>query len=164
MNSKTLIAAAAAVLIGAAMPAWAVDGCKVLLCLAGPWQSIPACASEVEQLFQDLWNGDPFPSCSFAGGVTYMPHVPNAPTVGTVSAANTWLTQWAPARDPNCPPRYVTAFDEIGRTRYGCRYLGMIGVHVDGQLWSRTYWNVGGGSETELSGHPQSLLGVQSRR
>jgi hypothetical protein len=44
-NSKTLMAAAAVILIGAAMPAWAVDGCKVLLCLAGPWESIPAAAA-----------------------------------------------------------------------------------------------------------------------
>jgi len=40
----------------------------------------------------------------------------------------------------------------------------MIGVHIDGQLWARTYRNGGGGSETELSDYPQSLLGVQARR
>lgn len=162
-HSKTLIAAATVILIGAAMPAWAVDGCKVLLCLAGPWESIPACVGEVEQLFRDLWNGDPFPSCSFASGVTYTPNI-LAPTADTASAANNWLAQWAAVPDPNCPPQYVTRFDAIGRSKYGCMYVGMIAVRIDGQLWSRTYWNVGGGSVTELSSYARSVLGVQSVR
>jgi len=33
------------ILIGAAMPVWAVNGGKVLLCLAWPWESIPAAAA-----------------------------------------------------------------------------------------------------------------------
>ena len=164
MNSKTLAAAATAILIGAAMPVWAADGCKVLLCLAGPWQSIPTCVSEVEQLFQNLRNGAPFPSCGFADGASYSPNSLNAPAVGSANAANTWLTQWAPAPDPNCPPQYQTRFDEIGRTMYGCRYVGMISVRVDGQLWSRTYWGTGGGSVTELSASARSVFGVQGAR
>jgi hypothetical protein len=149
--SKALIALAAAILIGAVTPAGAVDGCRVLLCLAGPWQRIAACVSEVEQLFQDLWDGDPFPSCRLAGGAPYTPDLSSAPTLAHANAANTWLAQWVPAPDPNCPPPYVTTFPARDRTMYGCRYIGMIAVRVDGQLWSKTYWNVTGASVTELS-------------
>jgi hypothetical protein len=161
-NSRALIAAAAAVLIGAATPAWAVEGCKVLLCLAGSWQSIPACVSEVEQLFQDLLIGEPFPSCSLASGAAYTPAVPNAPVAGA-AAANMWLAQRASAPDPNCPPPYVTTFYAAGRTMYGCAYVGMIPLHVNGGLWSTTYWNMGGGSVTELSAyaHVAGALGVK---
>ena len=155
------MATATAILIGAAMPAWAVDGCKILLCVAGAGQSIPACVSEVEQLFQDLGNGAPFPSCSFANAATYSPNSLNAPALGS---ANAWLTQWEPAPDPNCPPQYRTRFNEIGRTTYGCRYVGTIPVRIDGQLWSRTYWSTGGGSVTELSASTRSVFGVHGAR
>jgi hypothetical protein len=164
MNSKTLIAAATALLIAAAMPAWTVDGCRFLLCLAGPWQGIPGCVSEVERLFQDLSSGDPFPSCSFANRASYSPNSLNAPAVGSANAPNTWPTQWEPAPDPNCPPQYRTRLNEIGWTMYGCRYVGMIPVRVDGQLWSRTYWSTGGGSVTELSASAPSVFGVRGAR
>ena len=161
--SKTLMVVLAATLIGAAAPAGAVDGCKVLLCLAGPWQSIPACVSEVEQLFQDLLNGDAFPSCSFASGAAYTPSLSKEPSASTASAANSWLSQWAPAPDPNCPPMYVTTFAPLGRTIYGCQYRGVIVVRLNGQDWSRTYWDPGGGSVTELSSYAQSVGEVKQR-
>jgi hypothetical protein len=159
--SKTLMVVLAATLIGAAAPAGAVDGCKVLLCLAGPWQSIPACVSEVEQLFQDLLNGDAFPSCSFASGAAYTPSLSKEPSASTASAANSWLGQWASAPDPSCPSKYVSSFSPFGRTVYGCQYRGLIAVHLNGQVWSRTYWNLGGGSVTELLSYAQSVGGVQ---
>lgn len=87
VSSKSLYAALAALLISAAAPARAVDGCKVLLCLAGPWQSIPACVGEVEQYFRDLWSGAAVPSCRFASGVVYAPNVVNLPT-GTAGIRN----------------------------------------------------------------------------
>src|SRR5438132_12016704 len=66
MSKRIVIAAVALASAFAAVPARAVDGCTVLLCLAGPWQSIGECVAPVEQLFADLWNGDPFPGCSNA--------------------------------------------------------------------------------------------------
>jgi hypothetical protein len=162
-NSTPLVALAVALLIGVATPARAVDGCKVLLCLAGPWQSIAACVSEVEQLFQDLWDGDPFPSCSLASGTPYIPNIPNARMRGA-GAANVWLAQRALAPDPNCPPQYVTALEWFGRPTYGCRYAGMIAVRMNGELWSKTYWNMAGGSVTELSAYAQSFGRVPGMR
>jgi hypothetical protein len=162
-SSKVFITvAAAAVLLTVAMPASAVDGCKVLLCLAGPWQSIPACVGDVEQLFQDLWNGDPFPSCALANGRVPLSNLSNASGAGVASASNTWLAQWAAAPDPECPSPYVTLFSELRMPRYGCRYVGVIPLYVGGQLWSRTYWSVGQASVTELAPHPKPLAGLQS--
>ena len=160
-SSKTLIATLAALMFGAAGPARAIDGCKVLLCLAGPWQGIPACVSEIEQLFRDLWSGDPFPSCSVATGTSYAPGVANAPGAGIASASNTWLAQWIPVPDPNCPAQYLTIAGGNPRAMYGCRYAGMIPVRIGGQLWSTTYWSVGMGSVTELSAYARSFGVVQ---
>ena len=148
-KSKALIAVCLAILTAVATPARAVDGCKVLLCLAGPWQAIPACVSEVEQLFQDLWSGAPFPSCDFARGVVFAPGVPGAASVGTASADNMWLAQWQTAPDPYCPRQYVTSVSARGRTIYGCGYARAVRLYVDGEPWSVTYWNLGGDAVTE---------------
>ena len=159
--SNALIALIAAILIVAAVPARAVDGCKVLLCLAGPWQQIPTCASEVDQLFRDLAKGDPFPSCRLAAGAPFSPDLPYAPMPAPASAANTWLAQRVIQPDPNCPSQYLTIFLAKDRAVYGCRYIGMIAVHVGGQLWSKTYWNAAGGSVTELSVGTELLSAIR---
>ena len=162
-NGKSLFAAVAAILIGAATPAWAVDGCKVLLCLAGPWQSIPACASEVEQIFRELWAGAAFPSCSLADGAPYAPSLADGPDAGGTSASNVWLAQQAPAPDPNCPRQYVTFAGGLRRPMYGCRYAGMISVRVNGQAWLTTYWSLAGASVTVPLAH-DGVLGLTPRR
>src|SRR5438132_12043569 len=105
MSKRIVIAAVALASAFAAVPARAVDGCTVLLCLAGPWQSISECVAPVEQLFSDLWNGDPFPSC-------HMVSAPGAaaassPPGGSASAGNTMIGGWGTAPDPRCPPQYV---------------------------------------------------------
>ena len=156
-NPKLLIKAVAAILIGGVTPAWALDGCKVLLCLAGPWQSIPACASEVEELFRSMGNGDAFPSCAFASGTTYASEIPSVARASNAPATSTWLAQGRPAPDPNCPPQYVTIFYATARPMYGCRYAGMIRTYVDEKISSTTYWSAAGGSVTE-PGMPAYLL------
>ena len=45
-------------------------GCKVLLCLAGPWTSISECVPPVHQVLRDVAKGKPFPSCDEAGNGT----------------------------------------------------------------------------------------------
>lgn len=49
--------------------AGAVDGCKVLLCLAAPngWRSVSECVPPMEDLLKSLALGHSFPSCSMAG-------------------------------------------------------------------------------------------------
>ena len=161
-SASILFTATAAILIGTATPARAVDGCKVLLCLAGPWQEIAACVGEVEQLFRDLRRGDPFPSCTYASGASGTRAAGASPDGGTADASNVWLSQWSPAPDPNCLPRYLTVAGSARRPRYGCRFLGMIPVRIDGQLWSTTYWSLGGASVTEFSAHAEPVPGTST--
>jgi len=47
------------------MPASAVDGCLVLLCLAAPsWRAIPQCVPPITDVLRDLARGRPFPTCA----------------------------------------------------------------------------------------------------
>lgn len=114
-------------------PAAAVDGCKVLLCLAAPnWRAIPQCVPTINQLLHDLSRGRPFPTCSMSG------------------AGNTAANQWASAPD-NCPPQYTHVFDGPNGPIYSCNYTGAVAVNIDGSLWARTWWNMGGESVTEYT-------------
>ncbi|MHB1098234.1 MAG: hypothetical protein ACYCZR_01650 [Burkholderiales bacterium] len=48
-------------------------GCKVLLCLANPGgpEQYAQCVPPIEQLKNDLLNGNPFPTCEEAGGGSF---------------------------------------------------------------------------------------------
>ena len=104
-----LLAILAALAALAPSPAHAVDGCKVLLCLAAPsWRSIPECVPTINQLHRDLARGKPFPVCSMAGAGN--------------SANNTWAS--APGY---CPPQYTRVFD--GECRVCDRAVHWLMVH-----------------------------------
>jgi hypothetical protein len=156
MSKRIVTAAVALASALAAVPARAVDGCTVLLCLAGPWQSIGECIAPVEQLFSDLWNGAPFPSCNLA-------NAPNAgsPLGGSSSARNTMIGGWGRAPDPNCPPQYVI---RAMRHFYTCQYTGVIRVTVNGVLWSSTYWSPTGSSVTNFTAAAQTQNMTQDPR
>lgn len=47
--------------------AHAVDGCKVLLCLAGNWSNISQCRPDVEEALRQVERGQGLPSCEMAG-------------------------------------------------------------------------------------------------
>jgi hypothetical protein len=159
-RSKATLLAVVTVLLMAAAPARAVDGCKVLLCLAGPWRSISACVPPVEQLFSDLSNGEPFPPCRFANAAASSPSIPGTAFSGNSSASNVWMMSLASNPDPNCPAQYVTQFTSIVKM-YSCRYSAMIPVSVDGQWWSTTYWNRDGQSVTVWSPYALTVSGMQ---
>lgn len=53
--------------LGLSSPAHAVDGCKLLLCMAGNWQNIAQCAPTVRQALRDLARGRAWPTCSMGG-------------------------------------------------------------------------------------------------
>lgn len=57
-------------LFGFSSLASAVDGCKVLLCLANPNgpKAAAACVPTINELFDDLAHFKPFPTCSMASG------------------------------------------------------------------------------------------------
>lgn len=119
------LACVAASLAAGPQQAHALDGCLVLLCLAAPnWHAIPQCVPPIHQLFHDLRRGRPFPTCDMAG------------------PGNSSNHRWASA--PSfCPPQYTHEVSGESGTEYVCDYSGAISVQVDGQLWSRTWWNRG---------------------
>jgi len=131
----------AAALLGMSMPAAAVDGCQVLLCLAAPsWRNIPQCVPTVTQLLRDLARGKPFPSCAMAG------------------SGNTTGHDWASA--PSfCPPQYTRVVEGPNGPRYYCDQTGAISVTVNGSPFTRTWWTMDGGTVTEFSPAAKAQLG-----
>lgn len=67
---KTLIIAT--ILSTLSLPAFASDyGCQILLCLSNPASNggpkgIPECVPPINQLYDDLDHGKPFPTCDVA--------------------------------------------------------------------------------------------------
>lgn len=119
------------------MPAHAVDGCKFLLCIAGPWSSIPQCVPIVREVFRDLARGRPFPTCAMSGGGNY--------------ANNTWVNE------AECPSMYRN-YSHYANEYRGCRYPGRISVFVNGSLWSRVFWNMRGTTTTWYSDAARTSL------
>lgn len=128
-------------LLGTSLPAAAVDGCQVLLCLAAPsWRDIPQCVPTITQLLRDLARGKPFPSCAMAGSGNAAGH------------------DWASA--PSfCPPQYTRATEGPNGPRYYCDYDGAVSVTVNGAPFSRTWWTMDGGTVTEFSPAAKAQLG-----
>ncbi|RRS01178.1 hypothetical protein EIP75_21625 [Aquabacterium soli] len=130
-RKHTLAAVSAACVAGIATLAmhttvYAADGCKFLLCIAGPWKSIPLCVPTVKEVFRDIAKGHGIPSCSMSGAGN--------------SAANNWVNS-----EQACPVMY-RYYGDYGYQ--GCRYPGQITVLVDGQPWSTVYWDMAGNTST----------------
>jgi hypothetical protein len=134
-----------ALALAASAPAHAADGCLALLCLAAPsWRSIQQCVATVVEVLNDLARGRPFPSCDMAG------------------AGNNAALKWA---DPPtfCPAQYTTSTLLESSTTYQCQFDGAVEVEVNGQLWTRTWWNEGD-SVTEFSPAAKAQLGTWDPR
>jgi hypothetical protein len=127
-------------------PALAVDGCKVLLCLAAPsWRSIPQCVPVIQDVMRDLARGRPFPVCTMSGNGNNAQH------------------QWASA-PANCPAQYTRLVDVRNGPHYICDYVGAISIDIDGAPWSRIWWQVGGDSVTEFLPAAKARLGTWDTR
>lgn len=98
----------------------AADGCKFLLCIAGPWTTIPECRATVYEVFRDLAKGKAFPTCAMSG-------------VGN-SAGNSWMSE------ATCPILY-RRYNDYSSFYEGCAYTGKISVVINGAPWSDVYWN-----------------------
>jgi hypothetical protein len=109
--------------------AHAADGCKFLLCIAGPWTTIPECRPTVYEVFRDLALGRSFPTCDMSGDGN--------------NAGNAWTTE------ATCPIMY-RRYDHEGYYS-GCVYPGLISVYIEGSLWSQVYWNNRGETSTWYS-------------
>ena len=118
----------AAALFSMSATVQAVDGCKVLLCLAGNWKNISQCRPDVEQALRDVARGRGWPECSMGGNSR---------------AGNTFI---APDL---CPVQYRTEIQLESGVMYRCPFFAVVDVVVDGQPWSRTWWTPNGDSVTE---------------
>ena len=115
--------------LGLSAPAHAVDGCKLLLCMAGNWKNIGQCEPTVRQALRDAARGRSWPACSMGG---------------SSASANQYV---APQQ---CAPQYRTSWeDRNGNIVYSCPYSGVIHVAIEGQAWSRTWWSPSGDSVVE---------------
>lgn len=124
----------------------AVDGCRVLLCLAAPdWRQIPQCVPTVEELLSDLRRGRPFPRCDMAG----------AGNDAQLQAA------YAPG---GCPPQYMLEIPGESGSIYQCRYASVIAVRVNGQSWTNVWWDLTGDSVTEYLPPAKAQLGTWNTR
>lgn len=141
-----LLTGVATVTLMAPLPARAVDGCLVLLCLAAPsWRAITQCVSPVSQVFRDLARGKPFPTCAMAGGGN--------------SASHAWAS--APSF---CPSQYTHVYDGPNGPIYSCDYSGAISVAVHGAAFATTWWSPSGDSVTEFSAAAKAQLGSWDTR
>lgn len=116
--------------LGLPGPAHAVDGCKLLLCMAGNWQDISQCTPTVRQALRDVARGRGWPTCSMSGDS---------------ASGNQYVMP------EQCPKQYIThsETDESGRVIYSCPFSGVIHVAVEGRPWSRTWWSPSGESVVE---------------
>ena len=116
--------------LGFSGPAQAVDGCKLLLCMAGNWQNISQCTPIVRQALRDVARGHGWPTCSMGGNS---------------ASANQYVAL------EQCPEQYLAkaGTDEGGRDIYSCPFSGVILVAVEGRPWSRTWWSTSGDSVVE---------------
>lgn len=105
-------------LFGAA-PAHAVDGCKVMLCIAGNWQNIAVCRPEVEEAMREVERGHGWPQCS------------EAPNMGLE-----WTTE------ATCPPFYARYGGDSGGYM-GCTYGAVVRTKVNGAPWADMFWAPG---------------------
>lgn len=140
IRTATMLATAA-MLLGTSLPAAAVDGCQVLLCLAAPnWRAISQCVPTITQLIRDLARGKAFPICNMAGAGN--------------SASHAWAI--APSY---CPPQYTQVTDSERGPVYTCDYMGAVSVTVNGGDFTRTWWSLDGGTVTEFSPAAKAQLG-----
>jgi len=99
--------------------AHAVDGCKVLLCLAGNWSNISVCRPDVEQAMHDVEHGKGWPTCSEAPGMNLE-----------------WTTE------ATCPVFYSSYNPDTGAWA-SCQYGAIVRVQVNNLPWSDMLWAVG---------------------
>jgi hypothetical protein len=119
--------------------AYAVDGCKLLLCLAGSWSSISQCRPDVEQAFRDVARGRGWPTC------------------GTGGSSSTQM-QWA--TEATCP-RFYSYYNADNGGWSGCQYDGVISVRVNNAPWSDVFWSLTSGpTSTRYHDPARAALGA----
>jgi len=125
-------------------------GCQVLLCLADPRgpETESACVPPIEKLWSALAHGKSFPTCDLSTSLADIPDdakslLPaSALTTGQGTAAsNTWASGSYCREDM----LYWAGHDQ---DTLACRSSAAINVTIDGVLYTRVWWNEGGGATT----------------
>lgn len=141
VNSGVSSMALASLSMFSTSAAHAADGCKFLLCIAGPWSSIAECRATVHEVFRDLAHGRPFPSCGMSGANN--------------TAHNTWVDE------ASCPSMY-RQYGAVSGGYSSCAYPARISVYINGGLWSQVYWNMSANTSTWYSAAARSGLTQQA--
>lgn len=144
---KYLAAAAVMASLTFSSSAFALDGCKVLLCLAGNWKGIAACVPPVREALRDMALGHAYPHCDMNQGPVSVPGQPEA------NRADSYPTNAA-----TCPVMYSTYNPRNGWWQ-SCKYQGVISVVVQGADWTRVYWDANGDTSTWYSPAAKAQLG-----
>ena len=99
----------------------------------------------IREVLRDLARGKGFPTCSMSGPGNSANH--------------------KAARAPEfCPPQYTRRFDDETGPLFTCDYSGAVTVTVNGDVFSRTWWNRAGDSVTEFSEQAKTQLGTWDTR
>jgi hypothetical protein len=124
-------------------------GCQVLLCLADPRgpETEGACVPPIEKLWDALSHGQSFPVCDFSSSLRDLPQQAlSALPPGTLEslgvgtgASNTW------AGGGYCRPDMLY-WGGLERSQLLCRARAAINVSVNGSLFTRVWWGIGGRS------------------
>jgi hypothetical protein len=128
-----------------ATPAQAVDACKVLLCLAGSWRSIPACVPEVRKVLRDMARGKVFPTCKMAQapsglGVTSTPGGYTGVSDRMLQGTNCphYFRLWSWLKDES---QVSPDGKPMGSWSMDCEYSSVAELTINGLAWKRTYAN-----------------------
>lgn len=122
-------------------------GCQVLLCLANPGgpEQYGQCVPPIERLWSALRHGDAFPTCDFQSSLTDLsPQIRSAIPQNLLSslgrgtgASNTWAGGGYCRED-------MLYWGGPEQSVLMCRATAAINVNIDGQLYTRVWWGVGG--------------------
>jgi len=122
-------------------------GCQVLLCLADPRgpETESACVPPIEKLWSELRHGHAFPTCDFNSSLNGLPGWVRNALPASVSAnfgagtgaSNTWAGAGYCRED-------LLFWTGVDQSQLACRASGAIDVKIDGQLYTRVWWGVGG--------------------
>ncbi|MEB2558766.1 hypothetical protein [Burkholderia cenocepacia] len=154
--------AIAAALLAPAAPAHADGwGCQVMLCLSDPRgpENEGACVAPIEKLWDELSHGHPFPTCNLMESWDSLPEeirsVIPADVVELVKS--TTITGGnGGASGAFCPYDLMYYSNLYGPA---CRAHSVIQVKLNGQVFTRVWWDIGGAFGTKTSSRTEYFGG-----
>lgn len=146
---KYLAAAAVTASLTFSSAAFALDGCKVLLCLAGNWKGIAACVPPVREALRDMALGHAYPHCDMNQNGSPAPD----PNHLAANRADSY-----PTNEETCPVMY-SRYNPRNGWWQSCKYQGVISVVVQGAEWTRVFWDASGDTSTWYSPEARAQLG-----